>query len=365
MLLGNSILNAYEIFYVPEIATFVSQLTNIVMLILLAPHIGIYALLLSTVLSTLFQLVFIIFYFRKLNIEIFKFQTFKWSDFWYFFIFAIPFFIPYFFGQVNGVIEKSIASTLGTGTVSTIDYARRVPDVISGVLISIVLTVVVPLLTKDFVRKEKDSFNKTFISSFQLGLFLLVAFVCFMITGSQYINTLLYSNKTISDHSMIKIVELSIYYAITLIAVFLYILFGMCMMAIGKSKLYAGLGTLAQLIVIVLNVLLVKHFGIYIFPVSIFIAHFLSAIVMAYNYPYEKIIVFSEFVRYMLYGVVLSLCVYCSFLFFNSISIFDHTIIKLIVIGFIQIIFMILLGFIFKISELFLVFRKIKAWFIR
>ncbi|HBI87696.1 MAG TPA: hypothetical protein DDY75_07380, partial [Sphingobacterium sp.] len=104
MLLGNSILNAYEIFYVPEIATFVSQLTNIIMLILLAPHIGIYSLLLSTVLSTLFQIAFIIFYFQKLNIPLFKFQTFKWSDFWYFFIFALPFFIPYFFGQINGVI---------------------------------------------------------------------------------------------------------------------------------------------------------------------------------------------------------------------------------------------------------------------
>ncbi|WP_286774796.1 MULTISPECIES: lipid II flippase MurJ [Sphingobacterium] len=365
MLLGNSILNAYEIFYVPEIATFVSQLTNIIMLILLAPHIGIYSLLLSTVLSTLFQIAFIIFYFRKLNIPLFKFQTFKWSDFWYFFIFAIPFFIPYFFGQINGVIEKSIASTLGTGIVSTIDYARRVPDVISGVLISIVLTIVVPLLTKDFVRKDKDSFNANFISSFQLGLFLLVAFICFMITGAPYVNTLLYGNRTISQHSMSEIIELSIYYAVTLIAIFLYILFGMCMMAIGKSRLYAGLGAVAQIIVIVLNVLLVKHFGIYIFPISIFIAHFLSAIVMGHNYPYEKMLVVSEFVRYILYGLVLSLCVYYSFLFVSTISIFDNIIIKLISIGIIQIIFMILLGFLFKISELFILFQKIKARFIR
>ncbi|MGJ1445018.1 lipid II flippase MurJ [Sphingobacterium spiritivorum] len=363
MLLGNSILNAYEIFYVPEIATFVSQVMNIIMLVLLAPHIGIYSLLLSTVLSNLFQIAFLVFYYRKLDIPLFKLQTFKWGDFWFFFIFAIPFFIPYFLGQINGVIEKSIASTLGMGIVSTIDYARRVPDVISGVLISVVLTIVVPLLTKDFVRQEKKRFNANFISSFQLGLFLLVAFVSFMITSSTYVNTFLYSSKSISEQAMGEIIELSVYYAGTLIAIFLYILFGMCMMAIGKSKLYAGLGAGAQVIVILLNVLLVGHLGIYIFPLSIFIGHFLSALVMAYNYPYEKKAIALEFVRYIIYGLVLSICVYYCHTALSTIFMFNHILTELFAIGIIQLLLMIVWGYLFKISELSILFQKIKSQF--
>ncbi|MFD2598080.1 lipid II flippase MurJ [Sphingobacterium corticis] len=361
VLLGNSILNAYEIFYAPELAAFISQGANILLLILLAPYIGIYSLLFSTALSSFFQIAFLIFYYRKLRIPIFKRQTIKFEHFWFFFLFAVPFFIPYFFGQLNGIIEKSIASTLGTGVVSTIDYARRVPDIINGVLISVVLTIVVPLLTKNFVRKDEDSFNANFMSSFQLGLFLLMAFVAFMATGSMHLNTLLYTSNSISFDAMKDITDLSVLYAGALIAIFLYLLFGMCMISVGKSKLYAVLGAGAQVFIILLNMLLVERVGMYTFPLSIFVAHFVSAIVMAYNYPYDKKQIAVEFIRYVLFGVVLSIGVYYSYASLVYMYTLNNIIFEIIIIGVIQILLMLVMGYLFQIKEFVDLHHKAKA----
>ena len=105
--IGISILNAYEIYYVPEIVSFVSGCVNLLAIIVFAPVIGIYSLLIATYFGALLLFFLLLHFLRIKRIFIWsRLIRFKWSDAKIFLLFSLPFFFPYFVGQMNGFFEK-------------------------------------------------------------------------------------------------------------------------------------------------------------------------------------------------------------------------------------------------------------------
>ncbi|MNV94159.1 hypothetical protein D3C71_1889320 [compost metagenome] len=82
------------------------------------------------------------------------FTSFKpqFSDFKQYFIFALPLFIPYLIGQINTVVEKRLISKQGVGSISIIDFGKKFPDMVNAVVSSVLLTVLIPVLARAFVK---------------------------------------------------------------------------------------------------------------------------------------------------------------------------------------------------------------------
>ncbi|WP_447770487.1 lipid II flippase MurJ [Sphingobacterium faecium] len=308
-LIGISILNAYDIFYVPELATFLSQILSIIILLLSAEQLGIYSLVLSTFVGLIILLVFVIVKIKQKKINLFSLFRPKFDDFKQYFIFALPLFIPYFIGQINTVVEKRLISKQGIGSISIIDFGKKFPDMVNAVVSSVLLTVLIPVLAKAFVQKDEVNFSKNFIQIFSLGILGLGFFVIFMFFESSDLMHFFYGNSDISTDSMNKILELNVLYSVAIIAVFMYVIFGMSMLAIGKNKLNAFAGSVTQILVIFSNIFLIDHFGIIIFPISIFIAHIVSGLYMFSYYPYSKNEIIKTFAKnvFMLLLVLLIL----------------------------------------------------------
>ena len=104
-LLLTGLLNAYNIFYIPEYANIVSGFINIGLLVLLAPFIGIYALLVSCYLSLVILLVAVIYFVKRENINIIK-GCYKLRSIYIlpFLTFSLPLYFPYFIGQFNEIV---------------------------------------------------------------------------------------------------------------------------------------------------------------------------------------------------------------------------------------------------------------------
>src|SRR5690606_4200040 len=130
-----SILNAYQSFFIPEIAGMVAVVLNALFMILFAPVIGIYSLAIGYYAGLLLLLLLLIVQVRKKGIRLFaKGHRPRFGDFMLFFYFALPFFFPYFFGQVNLLVEKALSGSLGSGVVSVVDYGRKFSEVLFAIL---------------------------------------------------------------------------------------------------------------------------------------------------------------------------------------------------------------------------------------
>lgn len=300
-LIMSSILNAYNIFYVPEIAGLVSSILNIVCLLVLVPSIGIYSLVISHYLGLIVLLLFLTYQFRQNNINLFKKPIrFRFQYIKPYLLYALPFFLPYFFGQLNGILEKSLASIVGSGTVSILDYSRKFIDIPSSVLLSVLTTILVPILSQKFAQNEIKQFTKEFTNILQLGLLVLGTLLAFFTLASYDIMTFFYSSKNISQQSLHEIATISILYCLGVLSVFVYSIVGLALMSAGKGKIYATCGVTAQVSMMVINYLLYKKLGIYVFPVAWFLAHLIAAAVMIFNISFMMRAILKSL---LLYGV--------------------------------------------------------------
>lgn len=356
MQIGISILNAYEIFFVAEISSFFSNILNIVLLILFVNQFGIYALAISYYISTLLLIFFILFYFYRKKIPLFKYRwNFKFDGFKMFFLFAIPFFLPYFFGQINTLLEKIFAAELGTGSVSILDFSNRVPMLLYSIVLSVVTTIVVPTLSKYYIRSEKENFNTEFKKVFQLGILLIGLIIGFLMGGAPAVVDFLYNKGSISLEQLTAISEMTVLYAIALIGLFSYILFGMSLLASEKQKFYALMGMLTQVLVVALNFFCRPVLGIYTFPISIAVAHGFFAFLMSREYPFKKELKLELF-KYIAFIFVLCLLMFGA----GKYIIIDNSILKMVCMGVLLGVFAFGLSVVLKIEEREIAFKAIK-----
>ncbi|MDE1192044.1 MAG: lipid II flippase MurJ [Arachidicoccus sp.] len=366
MLIGCSILNAYDSFYVPELASAISLLLNIVLLIFLHNTMGIYALVGALYISDMVLILFLVFNIKKKNIRIFNNYSLNFSGFKIFFVFAFPLFLPYLVGQLNSMVERSLVSGLSIGAVSIIDFSRRIPDMVNNVITSVILTVLVPTLARLYVMNKKEQYEKDFIESYKLGILGIGMFIVFLCAGATYLIGFFYKSKSIPNADMLKIIQMSKLYACALLGIFSYVISGMSLLATGKNKLNALSGTMTQVLTIILNLLFVKRFGFYIFPLSMFIAHFSGAAFMFKFFPYSKKLIIYTTLRYYIFLIVLAIVTYWLGTIittrFNNI----RNLTGIILIGSIQLILFIPLSYIFKISEFEMIFQKLRLkWLIK
>lgn len=345
-----SLLNAYQSFFVPEISNGIAALVNIIAMVLLAPHIGIYALAVSYYigLGLMFLLVVREVFSRK--VPLFEqLSDIRLLDFTPFFYYALPFFVPYFFIQVNLLIEKSLGNVLGEGVVSMLDYSRKFVDIPINVLTSVLLTMLVPVLSTHFAKRDTDGFLRDFRQIYQFGLLIVTALIAFFCSSStDLIALILYHKEQMSPDTIIEIGTLSRYYAWSALVNFFYIIFGLALLATNKGKIYAFFGVIAQFIMIALNFIYFQTFGAFTFPLSFIAAHSFAAIALFSFFPYNRSMLLGITVKYLWYLVFVVFGVYLLDILIEELS---NTYIRLTINSCFIVALMVILLFILRLEE--------------
>ena len=283
-----SILNTYNSFIIPEVSGLITQVSTLVMIITLAPSMGIVSLAFAYYSGLLLLLVLLILQLRKHKVNLFqKLLSAKLRPALPFFMFSLPFYLPHFTAQLNLIVEKSLATSTTTGAVSILDYSRKFTDIPLDVLIGIFVSLLVPVLTSKFSAGLKQEFFEEFRKIYQFG-FLIVALIVGMFTGcADGIVDFLYKNTTIDTGALRQIGKLTMFYSWAAFGVFLYHIFGLSLLSSKRRVLFAFYGTLAQLLMIGVNLYFFKGYGIFIFPFSLGISHFIAAVVMSFYFPFR------------------------------------------------------------------------------
>lgn len=306
-----SILNTYNSFMIPEVTGLITQVFTLVLIITLAPSTGIMSLAVSYYSGLILLLVLLILQLRKHKINLFQnLLSAKLSAALPFFVFSLPFFLPHFTAQLNLIVEKSLATSTATGAVSILDYSRKFTDIPMDVLTGIFVSLLVPVLTSKFSAGLKKEFFEEFRKIYQFG-FLTIALIVGMFTGcADDIVIFLYKNGTIGTEALRQIGELSMYYSWAAFGVFLYLIFGFSLLSAKKGKLFAFYGILAQLGMIGINLYFFKTHGIFTFPFSLGISHFIAAVVMLFYFPFRTKKLMMITVKYSLMVIVTGILMY-------------------------------------------------------
>lgn len=279
--IGISILNAYDVYYLPEIVGFFSGLVNLAAIALLASSIGIYALLIGTYFGIVVLFVVVVCFLRRKGIRVWnKLIRFRWAEARVFLLFALPFFFPYFVGQINGVAEKYLAGTLGSGSIASVDYARQFISVLQGVLTSVLTTIMMPQLAKQFINRKMKDFNKTLLDTLTTCMLIYGLASIFTVGGSVPLCDFFFNRGRVPAEALATITSLTKMYGIAFFGVLIYLFTGTSLLASDHGKFYATAGVVTQIAMLVANVLACPIFGVYVFPVSLGAAHLLAGIAM-------------------------------------------------------------------------------------
>jgi peptidoglycan biosynthesis protein MviN/MurJ (putative lipid II flippase) len=280
--LGLGILNSYEIYFIPEFTGLFASLVNLFLILFLAPYVGIFSLVISQYISILLVLIFLIYYFKKQKIYLGQIMNMKTSHVKVFIVFALPFFFPYFAGQVNNIFEKIVANSLGPGSVSILDYSKQFSSMLQVVISSVITTVMLPLLSNKYSNNEKKLFSDILGENIAAVFIIMSATVTILVGATDQICDLFFNKADITHDELKLLVNLTRWYGFGLIGIILYLLFGIALLASGKSKIYASIGVCCQIAVFVINLLFSKRIGLVVFPISILLSHMVAAIILGF-----------------------------------------------------------------------------------
>jgi peptidoglycan biosynthesis protein MviN/MurJ (putative lipid II flippase) len=279
--IGTSVLNAYEIYYIPEFVSLISGIFGLVVIILFADQIGIFAFVISNYFGAILLLLMIAYYLRKVEVRLWKVSLrFQWSDVKVFLLFALPFFFPYFIGQLNSLGEKYLSGLIGEGNISSLDYSRQFVTIIQNVLSSVLTTIMVPMLAKYAINNNASSFLQTLKDNIKISYFLVGLSIIFLVGATQPLCEFFFFRGKVSPESLSLIISLTKLFGLALLGLVVYLIFGMTLLAANQGALYAKIGVVNQIVVLALNILLLQYFGIYIFPISFGIVHAVSGAFM-------------------------------------------------------------------------------------
>lgn len=297
--LSISVFNAFDIFYIPEVVSIITGIIGIVINIIFAPIYGIYALVISTYVSAIILFSAILYYQKKANLlSIWKHLIrFDIKEAIVFITFSLPFFLPYFVGQLNFFGEKFLAGQLGQGQLSILDYSRQFISNLQSVLSSVLTTLMVPLLAKAYINKEKEKFVSIFNDNFIFGFGILTCAFAYLVGATEPLCDFFFNRGKVTPYELDIIINLTRLFSVSFIGVYFYIIFGMAMLASNQRKQYATLGVATQVIVFVFNYIgIVFIKSPYVFAFSYGIGHLLSSIIMMYFFKdlFKRSFIYSK-----------------------------------------------------------------------
>ena len=311
--IASSILNAYDIFYLPEIVGSVTVFAYIAILIFVAPAIGIYAMVIGQYVSTITLTVVLFIAIRRK--KLFSLSWFTKPDFRLvkpFIIYALPFFLPYAIAQFNAFSERWLAGILGVGNISILDFGRRFTVILQSVISGILTTIMVPMLAKAHASNDSSEFSAKLNEHLSVIYGIMLLAIPLLFGASYPLCDFLYHRGSVTTQNIVEISTLCQLYAMAFLCVMIYVVFGNVLLASEKGKPYAFWGVIAQVLVMALNFGLVAKIGLIIFPISLGIVHLVTGCIMwvkgrAWCMPvvlkvmkYNAVVILSSIVVYLI-----------------------------------------------------------------
>lgn len=171
---------------------------------------------------------------------------------------SLPVFVGSYIHQINVFIDKTLASRLPEGSVAALNYGNLLVGLITGLTISIMMTVIYPKMTQAQALEEYQSFNKMVSTGFNLICIIAIPFSLGAMLYSQQVVQIIYERGAFDPTSTALTSTAFLFYSAGMLFTSLNILFTQTYYSIHDMKTPMVCGAIGVIINVVLNLILVR-----------------------------------------------------------------------------------------------------------
>ncbi|MDR0880533.1 MAG: murein biosynthesis integral membrane protein MurJ [Clostridioides sp.] len=172
-----------------------------------------------------------------------------------------PVFIGVAVSQVNTTVDKTLASTLGNGSVAALSYANRLNGFVMGLFIASVAAVIYPMLSKFSLDSNKAKFSESIVKSSNI----IVLMVMPLSIGAMFLSTpivkfLFERGKFDSQATQMTAIAL-VFYAVGMIGFGLREILTKVFYSLQDTKTPMINGVISMALNVAFNLVLIRYMG--------------------------------------------------------------------------------------------------------
>lgn len=228
---------------------------------------------------------------------------------------ALPVLLGVAVHDLNAIVDRTLASKLIEGSISALNYADKLNNIILGVFISAITTVIFPLLSKESNTDNMTSMKKIMGYGINLILVITVPASVGLIVLATPIVEIAFQRGAFDSTATLMTSQALVFYSVGLIAAALNIFITRVYYSIQDTKTPVVYGIVAVGLNIVLNIILVrymKHSGL---ALATSISTTVSVLLLIYSLK-QKIgslgtkEYITTFIKSGLASIIMGICVY-------------------------------------------------------
>lgn len=275
-------------------------------------------------------------------------------------ILSIPIILGTSLEQINILIDRAIASTLGSGAITILNYSSKLNGAILSLSIMTVLNILFPkfssLVSENNIEKLKEQIhyviNMIFIFAFPIMIEIIIL--------NKDISIFIFKRGNLEEELVLTIAECLSFYSICFVALCLRELSTKIFYSFKNSRTPVINSSIGIILNIILNIIFSRYLGVSGIALATSISTIFISILLLYNLKrYDicldrsNLIVFIKVIFASIFMVIVVLISKKYFSFFGNLGIFIHIIVSII-----SYIFAIFLLKIREIRNLFKIFFK-------
>lgn len=252
--------NAYESFFIPVIAVYIQSIVISVAIILFGKKFGIYPAAIATVVAGALEMCFLAYTIRKKYVYKPYLNIFD-SEIENVLKLIGPVILGVGIAEVNRVIDRMLASGAGEGAVASINYASKLINVFSGLLVSGLSVVCFQKFTELYAENKIDLLLSQFLKYIKLASFFTIPISCGLLVMSNEAVTIVFGRGEFNESAVHSTSCVFLFYSLGLTFIVLRELGTKVFYAMHDTKTPMFNSAIGVGINIVLNIILVKKMG--------------------------------------------------------------------------------------------------------
>lgn len=175
---------------------------------------------------------------------------------------AVPVILGTSTGQINQLVDRTLASQIATGGISALSYAHRIDGFIQGIFIISIVTVLYPQISKMVAEDNIKGMKKSIISSITgVNLFVIPATIGIMVLANPIVS-FLFGRGAFDEDAMIMTTNALFFYSIGMLGIGIRKILSRGFYALQDTKTPMINSAIAMGINIILNIILSRFLGI-------------------------------------------------------------------------------------------------------
>jgi len=238
----------------------------------------------------------------------------------------VPVLIGASVSQINFLIDRSFASNLGEGGISTLNFANKLNMFVYGVFGVAISTVVYTSLSKFSAQNNEENYNQTLIESINIMNLIMIPATIGMIVLRHPLVDIVFKHGAFDETSARLTAEVLLFYAPGILAYGIRDIINRAFYALQDTKTPMINSVIGLAINIVLNAVLVKYMGITGLALATTISAITTSLLLLFSFKkihkvsYRKISI--AFVKVVASSAIMGIGVY---LFYKAIAVYLGT----------------------------------------